>query len=399
MDKNLLEDYIIQVQGKRLKGSGVLFLYYNKVCIFTAKHNFEFVEKQKIKNITVEKVEAYKEKIEIYPHRELKIKKVIGLDEVLIDFLILEIDENSIGNMDIKELNIGALNSVCTIAGNPTIRDRASNLIEYFDCKYEINESHKFEVFSEKINALNEKEKEELVVGISGGGAFIEKDNKINLAGIVIAYEGFSNLVCIDLRYLKEEIECKLFCSDIDYIEDEIIVNSDVSFFIKMVNLKSKEYNLNVAIYPVTYSQYDLFCKEKRNGRLINNYCNLDREKFPTVKITWEDTIEFSTWLTKNSKNKRIYTLPTSRQWEFIANQNKLDKNICYKGGTNIEIGTNLGQKGIYDFLGNIQEICLDKVIRGGFFKNDLNKIIENREGITLLPRNEVGFRVIQANL
>jgi len=157
--------------------------------------------------------------------------------------------------------------------------------------------------------------------------------------------------------------------------------------------------SLYVSIYPITYYQYDLFCDEKRDRKKINSYSDIDRTKFPVVKITYDDTIEFINWLSENSKNNFKYTLPSSSEWEKIAYANMTESNICYDSSIPTQIGTNYGKKGLYDFLGNIQEICRDRVIRGGFFENNLNKIIENREGITLLPRKEVGFRVIQVNL
>jgi len=36
MDKNHLKKYMVQVEGARLKGSGVLFNYFDEVYIFTA---------------------------------------------------------------------------------------------------------------------------------------------------------------------------------------------------------------------------------------------------------------------------------------------------------------------------------------------------------------------------
>ena len=238
MDKNHLKKYMVQVEGARLKGSGVLFNYFDEVYIFTAKHNLQYKDTQKVKNIDILELQKQKNDINVYPHENLKIEDILELDKDL-DFLILKIDKSSIEGIEIDSLSIFGEklnNSVdYTVVGYPKIRNDKS--IEFFACKYEVSDNLTFEVHSDKVSDLSEKEKEEKLVGLSGGGAFVEKNAQLYLLGIQIRYEGFSNLECINLQKLKDRIAEKLIKSNIETIEEEIILNSGKSFKIKMVKV------------------------------------------------------------------------------------------------------------------------------------------------------------------
>ena len=180
-------------------------------------------------------------------------------------------------------------------------------------------------------------------------------------------------------------------------ITETISLKNGESFDIKLVKIELDDDRIvYFGKYPITLKEYDYFCDDTNQVEKKQKIYIEDRNIYPMVNITWEDAINFVNWLSENNENDLKYTLPTSDEWELVAYKNISDFNICY--GYH-KIGTNFGRKGLYDFIGNIQEICKDKVIRGSFYKRDLTNMIENEEDITLLPRKEVGFRVIQVIL
>ncbi|HFU76048.1 MAG TPA: hypothetical protein ENK66_07365 [Arcobacter sp.] len=400
-----LEKYLIQVQGKRLKGSGVLFKYHTKTCIFTAKHNFEFYEGQQVQDIELEEIKRYKDKVKISPYDGIKILDVIGLDDVYIDFMILIVDEKNsqgIENLNIDTLNIfdsGFNGEDIIIGGYPTVRTEESTIpIEYFKCSYESSKDNIFEVYSEKVNALREKDKNKTIVGISGAGVFVNNDNQLSLVGIEIRYEGLSNLVCINLVKLKDEIDSKLIYLDLEYIQPHIILDNGKSLKFEMVKVDLEDKSLYVSTSPVTFESYDLFCMDK--GKKKVNDRAWGRGKRPVIYVSFKDAKKYCKWLTDYS-SRMEYKLPSSTDWLSIAELNSL--NVCledsvwYNKIRTVEAGTTkLGKLGIYDMYGNIEEWCSDNVSIGGSFRNtSLGRIREKIKRNKTDKFDYLGFRVI----
>jgi formylglycine-generating enzyme required for sulfatase activity len=184
--------------------------------------------------------------------------------------------------------------------------------------------------------------------------------------------------------------------------------------------------------YPVTFEQYDIFCKENEK-KLISDE-GWGRGKRPVFKVSWVDALKFSCWL--NEKFDLFFTLPTEAEWEYAERGGKLSKGYKYAGSNELnEISWNwknsgdkplegewewqkirdnncktheVGQKnpnelGIYDMIGNVWEWCYDiygkvfysispyinpegaligdfRVLRGGSWSSDLGYLrITNR--------------------
>ena len=225
MNKNDIKRYIVQVKGKEFTGSGVLIQSNNKnFYIFTAKHNLAYDEEDKknVQNIKLEniKYDIQCNKIKIlsfYPN--IKISDVIFLDNTILDFVILKVEKESVKSLQIEQLKIFNDDfKECTVAGYPIIRGNDSK--GYFDCFYETkveddeerdDYQNTFEVYSTKPLYTYENKEMETIAGISGGGVFVKgSDDNIYLAGIEIEYIGITNLVCISLRDIIDEVNKKL---------------------------------------------------------------------------------------------------------------------------------------------------------------------------------------------
>lgn len=403
-----ISNYSVKIEflgfKKRRYGSGVLLKRKEIIYLITAKHNFKKKDDDEHTDVKIKKL-----------HTQLSNKKITVLNEknesvCRVDKLLYIEDNLDLAIFSIKDCSEELLSlDRLSILTNDDYRKK-----EHFYYGFQGGKEGKYKGSLKNIGRKKNDNKTFILEhskniingqyfsGYSGSGVFIENDLTYYLVGIIIkADETSDNFEVIDLRIVYAMIDEKLKKENMPLFYDEIVTNNNYEIIdgIKMVKVDLPNKSLYVSIYPVTYYQYDLFSAEKRDGKKINSYLNIDRKKFPVVKITYDDAIEFVSWLSENSKNNFKYTLLSSEEWELIAYENMTEFNICYNGNIPTQIGTNYGKKGLYDFLGNIQEVCRDKIVRGGFFENNLNKIIKNREGITLLPRKEVGFRVIQVNL
>ncbi len=227
--KDFIKQFIVQINGSKFKGSGVLIKSYKEdFYVFTAKHNFAYKDDDK-KNVQEIKLgniqhDIKVNKIEVFhPYLQsltIKISNVIFLDKDSLDFIILKIDKQESKGLDnLEQLKIFNDDfKKCVLAGYPKIR--GDNSIGYFDCFYEtkVDEDearddyrNTFEVYSTKPLYTHKNEEMETIVGISGGGVFVKgSDDNIYLAGIEIEYKGITNLVCISLRDIIDEVNEKL---------------------------------------------------------------------------------------------------------------------------------------------------------------------------------------------
>jgi len=223
--KNKIKKHIVKIQVKNnngiTTGSGVILKSNTgKYYIFTAKHNFAYNDRdmQNVENIKLEYILHDIKNVSIlHPYQNLEIIDAILLDNPNMDLIILVIKKHeSLKNLDLKIFNDDF--QKCIVAGYPEIRK--DNSREYFDCIYETKvedyekrDDYKstFEVYSTKPLYTSKKKEMKTIVGISGGGAFVEgSDGKIYLVGIEIEYKGISNLVCIDLRSIIGKINEEL---------------------------------------------------------------------------------------------------------------------------------------------------------------------------------------------
>ena len=140
-------------------------------------------------------------------------------------------------------------------------------------------------------------------------------------------------------------------------------------------------------------------------------------DRLPVEMVTWLDTQEFCKKLSVLENG--IYRLPTDEEWKKAAVEglpsdikNNIQELRRYAwimddGGTDAHRGSHeVATKkpsaiGIYDMLGNVQEWCADKHVRGGSFLHTIGACLptDESERVSARPEsfaaNDLGFRVI----
>ncbi len=122
--------------------------------------------------------------------------------------------------------------------------------------------------------------------------------------------------------------------------------------------------------YEITFAEYDQFVLA--TGNELPEDEGWGRGKRPVINITWQNAVEYTKWLSKQTDQK--YRLPTEAEWEYAA---RATTNTLYWWGN--EIGNNQGNCdgcgskwdnkkttkvgsfeanyfGLYDTVGNVYE-------------------------------------------
>jgi formylglycine-generating enzyme required for sulfatase activity len=127
--------------------------------------------------------------------------------------------------------------------------------------------------------------------------------------------------------------------------------------------------------YPVTFSEYDLFCEA--TGRKKPDDRGWGRGRQPVILVSWLDAIAYTQWLSQETSKQ--YRLPTEAEWEHAA---RAGTKTSYWWGDNMKPGmANCDQCndkttkprpvtvgrfkpnafGLYDALGNVFEWTASK--------------------------------------
>jgi formylglycine-generating enzyme required for sulfatase activity len=141
------------------------------------------------------------------------------------------------------------------------------------------------------------------------------------------------------------------------------------------LDLPTKTKNIKFAKYEVTIAQWRYCFQTGGCSYMPKTLPNISKDH-PITGINWQDAMQYISWLSKYTKTQ--YRLPTSLEWDFIAND-MIDKNekklfndprlawaadyINYEVKSKItsKIGSfGKNQFGIYDLTGNVWEWTAD---------------------------------------
>ncbi|OQX76032.1 MAG: hypothetical protein B6D54_04730 [Epsilonproteobacteria bacterium 4484_65] len=131
-------------------------------------------------------------------------------------------------------------------------------------------------------------------------------------------------------------------------------------------------YDFEIAKYPVTFEEYDLFCED--TGKRKPDDKGWGRGKRPVINVSWRDAKEYCKWLSE--KTGENYRLPTEAEWEYSCragtitkwsfgdDAKELEKYAWYSKnseGKTHPVGEKLPNPwGLYDMHGNVWEWCED---------------------------------------
>jgi sulfatase modifying factor 1 len=148
--------------------------------------------------------------------------------------------------------------------------------------------------------------------------------------------------------------------------------------------------SFSIAMYEVTFEEYDLFCEDTMRTWLDDR--GWGRGNQPVIHADWNDAVAYCNWLSEkasytpcyNGKGKLTecdfsvdgYRLPTEAEWEYAARGGANRQGFIYAGADNPDevawyadnsngqpqpVGTKLANKlDLYDMCGNIFEWCWD---------------------------------------
>ena len=131
----------------------------------------------------------------------------------------------------------------------------------------------------------------------------------------------------------------------------------------------SIDYRFAIGRFPVTFSEYDMFCEKTARRKPSND--GLRRDRKPVVNVTWDDAMLYIDWLT--SMTGTVYRLPSEAEWEYACRAGttsaysfgkKISKNhVNYErsvlaDGNYIDVGSYLQMRG--DFT-----ICTEPSLSG----------------------------------
>jgi len=384
-------------------GSGVLVKIDQNICyLITAKHNFKLKDDEKYWNVDMKTLKNNISSISISNDNKTDLcnidKLVYHNDRYdLLVFSLIDWSEN-IKRLPLTQLVDRKLQKgdTCYFYGYPDTKGTPSGKLNYEGHMNEEENQHMFRLDKTKLV------KSDALDGFSGSGIFIENEDNYYLVGIFTEFENDHDFYHgIDLNYIFDEVDRELFFP---------IYNQPYIFYrdgyIEPRTVEIEELSIHVAVCPVTFEEYELYCEEEKREVPFDSLFGKDNR--PVINVSWNDANDYCRWLTDKNTDNMIYRLPTSNEWELIAQKNiPNDEFIVHRDNsdknTNEVNRRTFGSIEIYDMYGNVYEWCSDgddnlKKAKGGSFKKSLNYILDLQKGESFFEddrKSELGFRLL----
>ncbi|MCK5872561.1 MAG: SUMF1/EgtB/PvdO family nonheme iron enzyme [Methylococcales bacterium] len=98
------------------------------------------------------------------------------------------------------------------------------------------------------------------------------------------------------------------------------------------IEIKSSFY---ISQYPVTFAEYDLFCRENNliyQSNLSSVTFIEEKNRHPVTNVSWFDAVSYCNWLSE--KTGKHYKLPTEAEWEYAC---RASSQSAYYFGTDLQ--------------------------------------------------------------
>ncbi len=125
--------------------------------------------------------------------------------------------------------------------------------------------------------------------------------------------------------------------------------------------------------YPVTVEEFRAFKFSGSEKNLPEQLKDPGKDRFPVVRVNWEEAMSYCEWLTKANGEGRKFRLPTEAEWEYAARgcrnfvypwgNDPVAENAVFGGNALEQVGSRSENKspfGVMDMCGNVLEWTLE---------------------------------------
>ena len=252
-------------------------------------------------------------------------------------------------------------------------------------CKVTIERDSSFIVVEVSPNKSTEQRMATIMVEVGKGKKLLSKNISVVQMGGYWDMEGeFSLFWSYDVSDTQKEIITNML-NNMVYVEGgTFVMGTDEQTFYSTTGIPFDNYREYYTQHQVTLSDYYIskyeLTQKEWNALMAENNSRFVGPDLPVENITWEETVEFISRLSKLTNID--FQLPTESQWEYAARGGKYSLGYVYSGsnnwmdvawlvGASVETSdpryttSAVGQKapnelGLYDMSGNVSEFCFD---------------------------------------